>query len=153
MTVFDKASKAAIMKMIVEKCLRAKEDNNNRMPWGFASSLVAEYGDTFTFLSATYIRVAVHRAEKLKKEKLKTISSPSLLVPPMNSNSDHVPESVDTGYNAEISSIGTSIFSDSVGFSTSNESESEKSICSKMEMEKRGPTSTTLANVRKKRHT
>ena len=71
MTVFDKVSQAAIMKMIVEKCLRAKEENNNRMPWGFTSQLVSEYGDTFSFLSPIYIRVAVHRAEQKKKEELK----------------------------------------------------------------------------------
>ena len=71
MTVFDKVSQAAIMKMIVEKCLRAKEENNNRMPWGFTSQLVSEYGDIFSFLSPIYIRVAVHRAEQKKKEELK----------------------------------------------------------------------------------
>ena len=80
MTVFDKASQAAIMKMIVEKCLRAKEENNNRMPWGFTSQLVSEYGDTFSFLSPIYIRVAVHRAEQKKKEELKKDGFVLLLV-------------------------------------------------------------------------
>ena len=68
MPIYDKSSRAAIMDMMVKMCMRAK-DANGRTPWGYTSKLIAEYGETFPFLTNASIRMAVMRAEQSSRDR------------------------------------------------------------------------------------